>query len=276
MKNFCTVLVDNSKGRHRYIKNEHGLSLLINKNGKNILFDTGSSTVLKENSKLLNINLNKIDYFVMSHSHYDHCNGLTHIIDEINNKTIYLGKSFFKKKYSKTGQDGIITYLGPNFSKKDLIKNNIKIKKVKDSFKLCENVFLLSNFKTSNEIEKLNENFIIEKKGKFELDTFKDEVVLVIENENDLTLIVGCSHPGILSMIEQTNSIFDKPVKTIIGGTHLSKINEERVKLYSQEFKKLGIKTTYLCHCSGTNICKFFDEAKIKQIPLHCGDTFFL
>lgn len=273
MENYCTVIVDNNKGRHRFLKNEHGLSLYIDYEGERILFDFGPSKVLKENGELLKIEFSRLTNLVCSHAHYDHTNGLPSIIDDLKTTEIHLSKNFFEDKYSKLQDTGIINYLGPNFSKRMLIENDLKINLVNDLYKISESIYLVSTF---NNQERPKGNFLIERNGALIADDFSDEIAMIIKKESSLTLIVGCSHPGIINIINKVNSLFDTKVKTVIGGTHLSKIDEHSGDNISKELKDLGIENTYLCHCSGSTICSFLDKNGINQTYLHCGDTFLL
>ena len=48
-------------------------------------------------------------------------------------------------------------------------------------------------------------------------DEFPDEVCLVIEDVKGLIVIAGCSHPGILNMIESVRERFGKPVYAVLA-----------------------------------------------------------
>jgi len=71
------VLVENTdinkNGIYRF---ENGLSLLIEYDGKNILFDTGQSDAFMLKAKQIDFNIRDIDYLIISHAHFDHGGGL--------------------------------------------------------------------------------------------------------------------------------------------------------------------------------------------------------
>jgi 7,8-dihydropterin-6-yl-methyl-4-(beta-D-ribofuranosyl)aminobenzene 5'-phosphate synthase len=252
--NSVTILVDNNKSQHRFLSCEHGFSLYLKYNDLTILFDFGASDVLINNAQLLNIDLSTVDYLVSSHSHYDHIDGLRDAASLLKGKELFVGANFDLKKYGKIeGNDKIIEYLGANFDKHFLDKHNISKTKVAEKFKISDNIYVVSNFKTPNDSSSFH-RFVIEKSDKLEFDYFTDEVCMVIEREIDLVLIVGCSHPGILNIIEKVNSLFDKKISIVIGGTHLSKENDEKIQSISSSLIKVGIKDYYFCHCSGKKI----------------------
>jgi len=65
-----TVLSDNYAGS--FLKAEHGLSYLIEHEGRRIIFDTGQSDLFLKSAGLLKIDTDKTDTIVLSHGHYDH------------------------------------------------------------------------------------------------------------------------------------------------------------------------------------------------------------
>lgn len=83
------VLVDNN-----YIDNlekRWGLSIYIEVLNKKLLFDTGPAlTALMKNANLLNINLESINYGIISHDHGDHTGGLKLISKTLPGLKVYI------------------------------------------------------------------------------------------------------------------------------------------------------------------------------------------
>ena len=77
-----TVLCDNNP--NGVLLDEWGVSMLIETKDTTVLFDTGQSyTGLRENSLVLQKDLSRVDFVVISHEHWDHVGGLSYI-EEVN------------------------------------------------------------------------------------------------------------------------------------------------------------------------------------------------
>ena len=75
-----TVLTENSVLRSD-LKPEHGMSILVQADGINFLFDTGYFGAIRENAQKLGIDLTNIDAVAFSHNHVDHTGGFLSICD---------------------------------------------------------------------------------------------------------------------------------------------------------------------------------------------------
>ena len=76
-----TVLIENTACRED-LAAEHGLSLLIETSTSTILFDAGQTGAFADNAKKLGIDLNTVDFCILSHGHYDHGGGLKRFLEE--------------------------------------------------------------------------------------------------------------------------------------------------------------------------------------------------
>lgn len=245
---------------------EHGLSLLIEYNNKKILFDTGKTNSFLNNAKKLNINLSDIDYLVLSHAHYDHTGGVIDFIKENNYKnSVFVGNNFKANKYSL--EEGNFIYKGIPFDIKEL-KN---INYVNDYLKI-DDLYLLNNFKELNNFEKINDKFYILDKDYIK-DLFTDELALAIDTPSGIILFVGCSHVGIINIINQVKDRLNKRIRGVVGGFHLSTYSDEYATKIIKKLKEFDLDFISPIHCSGHE--KLFKaEFKNRCKMLYSGDFF--
>lgn len=249
MKTKLTVLVEDKNLRPE-LESEHGLSIFVETSDLKFIFDCGHTGIAWKNAEKLNINLSEINFVVISHSHYDHAGGFPSLLNFVKPKFIFTGQNFWNEKFSRTN-DGF-KYRGAGFTQKDLISWNIKQKICRDTLKLNENIFLVGNFTRRYDFEKIPEKFVY---GENKLpDNFEDEICLAIKDDDGLTLIVACSHAGILNIVSTVQERFNLPVKNLIGGIHLLDADDWRIEKTFRELKNFGIKKFALCHCSGEKI----------------------
>ncbi|MGO1712962.1 MAG: MBL fold metallo-hydrolase [Senegalia sp. (in: firmicutes)] len=215
-----TTLIENKASDRENLNIEYGLSLYIELDGKKILFDTGQSGDFIDNSEKLNIDLKELDYIIISHGHFDHSGGLKRLIKEINpNIELYLGDGFFNEKYNLR-KSGDYEYTGNPFNKEFLKEYNIATKYIdKDITKITENLFIFSNFNRNEEFENVNEKMYVKKDGKYKKDNFKDEISIAIKTNKGLLVIVGCSHVGIVNILDTIIQRMDMNIHALIGGT---------------------------------------------------------
>ena len=95
-----TALVENTTCSDELAK-EHGLSLYIEACGKRVLFDTGLGDNFAANAEKLGVDLENIDFAVLSHGHYDHGGGLARFIAINGTSPIYARELAFEPHYSQ-------------------------------------------------------------------------------------------------------------------------------------------------------------------------------
>ena len=259
------TLIENTNLKNSVLGSEHGISFYIETAEKIFIFDCGQSGLAWKNAGKLNLNLKKINFVVLSHSHYDHAGGFPALLKYVTPKKIYTGENFWSEKFSKT-DDGYI-YRGAGFSADDLKNWGVEQKICRDILQIDENIFLIGNFIRRYEFEIIPKKFVV---GENKIqDNFDDEICLAIKSGGEIILIVGCSHAGILNIVSTVQERLNLPIKMLIGGVHLQGADSERIEKTLRELGNFGIKKFFLCHCSGESVCK-----KINSEILTTGSIF--
>ena len=249
-----TTLIENNSDKNNILYSEHGLSLYIEINEKKILFDTGQSGDFIKNAEKLKIDLNNLDYVILSHGHYDHSGGFRKLVEDTSKSfKLIVGSGFFNEKY-KLLENESYKFNGNSFDEEFISQNNIIIKYIdEDLLNITEDVIIFSNFKRKNDFEILNRKFHIKEDDKYVLDDFSDEIVLGVKHEKGLVVILGCSHVGIVNILETIIQRTGMPIYAIVGGSHLIEADEMRLNNTINYLKEIKISIFRLSHCTGDN-----------------------
>ena len=200
-----------------------GVSFLVD--GK-ILFDTGENGLwLLENMKNLNVDVRRIEAVVISHDHWDHTGGLWELLKK---------------------EEGLTVYACPDFSQ----EFKEKVKKLKGKLKEKETV-----------AEITKDIFITgEIPGEYNGE-YMPEQALVVKTEKGLTVITGCSHPGIVQILERVKEVFPKErLYFVFGGFHLKDSGRKEINSIAGRFKEMNVEKAGPTHCSGKEAEEIFKE----------------
>ena len=245
-----TTLMDNLPSENKALINEHGLSVLIERGGKRILFDCGQGAHTWSNAHRLGINIKRIDAVVLSHSHYDHAAGFRDLIElGGGGSMLWTGPHFFEPKFAFDGLK--YTDLSCGFDEDFLMLSGVSHNVCSDVTELAPGAWLVANFPRTHAFETIPERFVRQTPEGMKPDDFGDEVCLALDTPDGLAVQVGCSHPGILNMIETVHERLNRPVYAVFGGTHLVEADETRVKSTVEQLCGMGLKILGLSHCSG-------------------------
>lgn len=233
-----TCLVNNYSINSSFL-DEEALSLFIETEKFNILFDTGINDALFLNADLLDIELNSLDYIILSHGHKDHTGALKKLM-EINKKAkVIAHKEILSDTFTINNNKHV--YVG-------IDKSGIDFERfifIEDLFILDDKIKIYGNLK-NYEDSSLDTHFI-KRDNKILPYLSEDEIYLHIDN----LLISGCSHRGILNIVKdlREKSYLQNKV-WLMGGLHLEGKSKDELVEVHDELKKLGIKKSFINHCS--------------------------
>lgn len=255
-----TVLCENTTSNPSF-EAEHGLSLYIETETHKILFDMGQSDLYVRNAEKLGVDLTEVDIAVLSHGHYDHGGGLRKFL-EINKKaSVYLSKFAFEPHYN-----GCEKYIGLDVS----LKDNPRLIFTDDVFEIESGLTLYScnNREQKFYLGSFGLNSL--ENNKFVPDDFRHEQYLLIEEKGRKVLISGCSHKGILNIVNWFGA------DVLVGGFHFSKLPLDEIlenyARYLNEFKT----DFYTCHCTGVEQFEFMKKYMDKLYYLSVGKSIII
>jgi len=230
---------------------EHGLSLYLETESRKILFDAGQSAAFAKNAEHLGVDLREVDFAVLSHGHYDHGGGLQKFLEVNKTAPVYVSQYAFEPHYGTNG------YIGLDGA----LQSSQRLRYVVEETSVAEGI-------TLHRIEAGpmdTAGLLVEEDGVRKPDDFRHEQYLLVEETGKRILISGCSHKGILNIMEAFRP------DVLIGGFHFMKITKEGALQKAAE-KLLTYDTIYYTgHCTGK---KQYDYLKtIMDDKLHYIST---
>jgi len=200
-----------------------GISYLID--GK-VLFDTGEkSNSLFKNMITMGVRTSDIKVAVISHDHWDHKRGLWKLLKQ---------------------REGLKVYACPNFSRR--FKNRVKSYRG-ELIEVDKLTQVYKDIYTTGEIE-----------GKYSGKNMPEQS-LVLKTTKGISILAGCAHPGIISIVENVKRNISGDIYLIIGGFHLMGKHKKTITPIVDKFRQLKIKKVAPSHCTGKNATKLFKEA---------------
>ena len=241
------VLIDNITKND--LLSEWGLSFYIEYNGHKILLDTGASGSFAENAKKLGVNLEEIEWGVLSHAHYDHADGMSSFFAENKTAKFYLRKGAGENCY---GKKNFFMYKYNGIQPGTLENYADRIEYVEGDHQLMKGVYLIPH-KTQG-LEKIAKkvDLYVKENGKMFPDDFAHEQSLVFDTPKGLVIFNSCSHGGADNIITEVSATFpEKEICAYIGGLHLYKSSADDVRALARRTKDTGITKIITGHCTG-------------------------
>jgi 7,8-dihydropterin-6-yl-methyl-4-(beta-D-ribofuranosyl)aminobenzene 5'-phosphate synthase len=251
-----TTLIENRpNNKDRRLWSEWGLSLHIAFKGHSILFDTGMSDKFARNAKHLSIDITSVDTAVLSHHHFDHAGGLRRFFELNSSAKVHFGQVPLGECYA-TIFGFVKKYVG---LEKTLMRDyGDRFKTVTEPLEVLPDVFVFPHILGNH--PKPKGKLYLKKGGSFTLDDFTHELVMAIKENGKLVVFTGCSHNGILNMVDTVAREFKgDPIKAVIGGFHLvaspplnfMAASKHEVEDLARSVLSYPVEMTYTGHCTG-------------------------
>ncbi len=251
-----TVLVDNYTMINKDYKSEPGFSVFIEEAKQKILFDTGYSDIFINNAKKANVDLLDVDTIVLSHGHYDHTVGLSHLIKLIDQAKAE--GSTVKRAKLVMHPYAIIPKLDSNGSNWGMANTLEELEKyfdiimTKEPYKIIDGLTYLGEIERNSSFEKFQMAMTVNINGKDVEDHLLDDSAMAYQTKDGVFVITGCSHAGISNVCEMAKKVTkDDRIIGLIGGLHLKNPTEEQLDRTVNYLKTLELDSIHACHCTG-------------------------
>lgn len=255
---------------------EHGLSVYIQTDEMNILFDTGSSDLFAENADKMGIDLKEADCCVISHGHYDHTEGVPHFAEINKDAKIVIHKDAFIDTY-EIAADGT-----PDTETTGIRWDDEARKKLQDRLVLTDReLWLTDNIVVSGTIDELEGSemteYFYEKRGdEYIKDPMNHEQFLAVRTDKGVFVFSGCSHRGVLPVLAHVKRLFPgEKIAGLAAGMHLYNANSKTRAAVVKEVEGLGLDVVMPVHCTGIDaICDLKTALGDRCIVATAGDVY--
>jgi 7,8-dihydropterin-6-yl-methyl-4-(beta-D-ribofuranosyl)aminobenzene 5'-phosphate synthase len=250
-----TTLSENSATRA--CLGEWGLSMLVEADGRKVLFDTGAGTAALHNAQLLGVDLAGVTTIVLSHGHHDHTGGLLGVLRLGGKKEVIAHPAVWGRKYGAFG-GGPKRFNGISFNREGLESLGASFKLTTGAVRLSANMTTTGEIPMVTDYEAVEKYLYIRDGDRFEQDPLADDLAMVIDTEFGLVVILGCAHRGIVNTLRQAQKVTGKElIYAAIGGTHLVHASRGRLEKTAADLEEMGVQYLGACHCTGFNASAF-------------------
>jgi 7,8-dihydropterin-6-yl-methyl-4-(beta-D-ribofuranosyl)aminobenzene 5'-phosphate synthase len=216
-----------------------GFSAYVRLGERSILFDVGGeATLILENLQRVGADLAGLDAVVISHNHWDHLYGLPGVMSGSRTQApVYV---------PAPAAEGI----QQQFPRATVVA-------VQEALQIAPGVWLTEPM----QIEFMGGTL--------------SEQALVLDLPAGLHIITGCSHPGIVRIVENVKRMFpDRPIALVAGGFHLRSTESEELQKIAADLERLGVRKIGPSHCTGDAVKSLFRERwQSRFVSFDLGDT---
>jgi len=220
-----TILYDNRPSDSACVT-DWGFSCFIKAFEKTILFDVGEKEdVFLKNVKALNVDLKAADAVVISHLHPDHANAIGAFLNLKSGLPIYVPDDLNPEPRTQRFRD-------------EIQKAGIAPTVVKAPTEIFPHVFLTGTMGLGIK-----------------------EQSLILDTDSGLVIVTGCSHQGVVAVVQRARSMLKKDIRLLLGGFHLLDYKEAVIKNIIEKLKENGVRQVGATHCTGETAIRMIKDA---------------
>lgn len=258
------VLSDNTAAPPAF-EAEHGLSLLVEVDGRKFLLDTGQGETARRNADRLGLDLRRVETVVLSHGHYDHTAGLPFILQRTGPKRVVCHPHAFRAKYYQLGETR--RYIGIPWRREFLESAGALWEENTVPLELADGIWITGEIPRRTDFETGDFNLKCEAEGEIIMDPFLDDQGMVVDAGEGLVVVLGCAHAGTVNTCFRAREIAGKEkILAVVGGSHLAFLGREQLEMTIRELQNMDPLRLAFSHCTG--------QAAAHQLAAVFGDRF--
>jgi 7,8-dihydropterin-6-yl-methyl-4-(beta-D-ribofuranosyl)aminobenzene 5'-phosphate synthase len=278
-----TILAEDSVLYESPYLGQHGVSFLLEgvsgKERKNILIDVGqNSEALLHNMKIMGISPSIIDAVILTHCHYDHTQGITTILRHIGKKDlpVIAHTDLFRLHFITEPYHRLVGIM-PGDSKDEIERAGGSISLSKEPVMIMPGIMTTGEVPRRNDFEKVGIALKTIENRNIVDDGMLDDTSLIANIKGiGLVIITGCSHAGIINIVNYAKEITGvSKVEAIIGGLHLVDAADDVINRTVKELDTMSVSWISAGHCTGFKAqVKMYRTFGERFSPLHTGMKF--
>jgi 7,8-dihydropterin-6-yl-methyl-4-(beta-D-ribofuranosyl)aminobenzene 5'-phosphate synthase len=262
-----TTLSENTAS-HGDFFGEWGLSVLVETEEITVLLDTGKSYSMTYNADTLGIDPNRIERVVLSHGHFDHTGGLRHLLRRMKKRVeVIAHPDVWQPKYARREGEAD-RYIGIPFQQDELESVGAAFQLTSQPVRISKGVMTTGEIPMVTDFEQIDNGLFVKDGSAWKPDKVMDDQALIVKAKQGLAVLLGCAHRGIINTLYHAQQIAGtEEIHTVLGGAHLLRASEERLRQTIDALKELGVQRIGLCHCT--------DLPAAALLAREFGDKFF-
>ena len=267
------VLADNTDGSG--LKGEWGLSFYIEYNGKAVLLDAGLSPLFAVNADKMGLDLDNVDYAVLSHAHDDHANGFEKFFELNDHAKLYVAGGCAENCYDRHG----LRFKYAGIPRGIMSRYADRIIKADPDVMIADGIRLLGhNTPGLDKLGRMEKMYLKQGFMKYIPDDFRHEQSLIFETDDGVVVFNSCSHAGADNIVNEAAQVYPgRKILAMIGGFHLFNKSDEYVRAFARRLEDAGAIHIYTGHCTGQKAWNILhDELGDKVHALSTGLVFEL
>ncbi len=278
MKTTMTVLCENTAGVPMKVLGEHGLSVLVERGGDRLLFDTGQGMTLLANASRLGKDLSTVNRLALSHGHYDHTGGICELLDRSAAVTVFAHPDVFIERFASfDGPAGLRTIsIGIPFSREALERKGARFDLSPAPREIAPGVTFTGEIPRPEGWKSWDSRLVVRDGEGYRPDPFWDDASLVVDTDRGAVLVLGCAHAGLGAILDHVRKAMGLDrFHAVLGGTHLGAGTRKDWEDALELLESCRVEMIATSHCTGFRAASFLASRLGDRVaPAAAGVSF--